>query len=90
MPENVEELGNAQRTVANMDRSREFSGQQTSQGFSTRFMADQFQISENADKESLEITFGYDMDGNAQLASVLQVVPFFPVPSVFYSGHIYT
>ena len=36
-------------------------------------MADQFQIWENADKESLEITLGYDMDGNAQLASVLQV-----------------
>ena len=36
-------------------------------------MADQFQICENADKESLEITLGYDMDGNAQLASVLQV-----------------
>ena len=36
-------------------------------------MADQFQICENADKESLEITLGYDMDGHAQLASVLQV-----------------
>ena len=54
-------------------RSREYSGQQTAQGFSQRFMADQFQISANADQESMEITKGYDMDGHAQLASVLQV-----------------
>mgnify|MGYP001383696911 CR=1 FL=1 len=32
-------------------------------------MADQFQICENADKESLEITLGYDMDGHAHLAA---------------------
>ena len=37
--------------------------------FSPQFMSDQ--NSHNSDKGSLEKTCGYDMDGNAQLASVV-------------------
>ena len=35
-------------------------------------MSDQYQQGSNNDKESMNLTHGYDMDGNAQLGSVLQ------------------
>merc|ERR1712083_536761 len=71
MPANVQEMGNSQKVVANMDRSREYSGQQTfARMFSPQFMSDQ-NSHISSDKGSLENTCGYDMDGNAQLASVV-------------------
>ena len=51
------------------DRSREVSGQQTSNIFSGSFMCSQFQVESNHDQNQL----GYDLDGNAHLVSVLQV-----------------
>jgi len=73
MPENVEELSNSQRSVPNMNRSRECSGQQADTAFSRNFMSDQVQQCFNLNRDSMELgTFGYDMDGNANMASVLQ------------------
>jgi hypothetical protein len=37
-------------------------------------MSSQYQQENNIDKETMELTAGYDMDGNAQLASVVQVL----------------
>jgi len=72
MPANIQEMGNSTKVVANMDRSREFAGQQTfARMFSPQFMSDQYSASSNSDKGSLEITCGYDMDGHAQLSSVV-------------------
>merc|ERR1712226_1125228 len=73
MPENVEEMGNSQRSVPNMNRSRECSGQQADTAFSRNFMSDQVTTSFNLNRDSIELgTFGHDMDGNANMASVLQ------------------
>jgi len=72
MPANIQEMGNSTRVVANMDRSREYAGQQTfARMFSPQFMSDQYSASHNGDKGSMEITCGYDMDGHAQLSSVV-------------------
>ena len=55
-------------------RSRECSGQQADTAFSRNFMSDQVQQCFNLNRDSMELgTFGYDMDGNANMASVLQV-----------------
>ena len=37
-------------------------------------MSDQYQQVHNMDQESMDITHGYDMEGHAHLASVLQVI----------------
>jgi len=56
--------------VLSFDRSREVSGQQTSNIFSGSFMCSQFQVESNQDQDQL----GYDLDGNANLVAVLQVI----------------
>merc|ERR1712223_572048 len=69
----MQELSNSQRSVPNMNRSRECSGQQADTAFSRNFMSDQVQQCFNLNRDSMELgTFGYDMDGNANMASVLQ------------------
>ena len=35
-------------------------------------MSDQYSQVQNVDKDAMDLTHGYDMDGHAQLASVLQ------------------
>ena len=36
-------------------------------------MSDQYQQVHNMDKDSMDLTRGYDMDGHANMASALQV-----------------
>ena len=61
-----------------LPRSRECSGQQADTAFSRNFMSDQVQQCFNLNRDSMELgTFGYDMDGNANMASVLQVKKYY-------------
>lgn len=72
LPTNMENFNQAEQAASIIidDRSREMSGQQTSRLFASGFMAGQESLSEIG-QDTID-THGYDMVGNAHMASVVQ------------------
>jgi len=86
IPLNVQEICDSNKSTILVDRSREVSGQQTSQMFSGGFMSsqgaqqdwtaggDMADQKKDMGDDSMAYTQGYDMAGSANLESVLEVM----------------
>jgi hypothetical protein len=67
--ETVKYWNEIELSLKKLFRSREFSGQQTSNVFSGSFMSSQFQMESNPNPDQ----HGYDLAGHAHLVAGLQV-----------------
>lgn len=73
IPDNVQEIKDSDKSPTLLDRSRDTSSVQVSKLFGSGFMSDQYQTESTSEGgEQDDLGRCYDMDGKANLESILQ------------------